>query len=115
MRGLWSWFGNLNLRFKLLIFALFLSLVPIIVISWLLDKSASEAVIEGFKNRVQAVRQSRVAHVTDWFNEVGKDAKYLASTRRVAEALQSLAPLFKELGESGAAYGYRRFLFRIPF
>jgi len=115
MKGLWSWFGNLNLRFKLLIFALFLSLVPILFISWLLDKSASEAILEGFKNRVQAVRQSRVSHVTDWFNEIGTDAKYLASTRRVAEALQSLAPLFKELGESGARTAIGDFYSESPF
>ncbi|QTA92615.1 methyl-accepting chemotaxis protein [Desulfonema magnum] len=102
MKGLWSWFGNLNLKFKLLIFALLLSLVPIIVVTYLLNSSSAEAITEGFKNRVQAIRDSRVAHISDWFEQMGTEARYLAGTRRVADAAQKLAPLFRELGETGA-------------
>lgn len=102
MKGLWSWFGNLRLRFKLLVFALLLSLVPIIIISYFLNRASEEAIIGGFKNRVEAVRQSRFAHVSDWFKGLEHDAKYLSGTRRVIEGVQKLAPLFKELGESGA-------------
>jgi len=103
MKGsLWSWFGNLGLRAKLVIFALVLSLVPIIIIASLQDITARDAILEGFQNRILAVRQSRAQHIQDWFESLGNNARYLAGTRRIVSGVGELTPLFRELGESGA-------------
>ncbi len=112
---IWSWFTNLKLRYKLIIFALILSLIPIGVISYLLEKTASKTIIEMMKIRTAAISKARVGRLTDWFEAHAVDAKYLAITRRVHDHLAALSPLFKELGESGAKNALREGAKDSPF
>ncbi|OQX25585.1 MAG: hypothetical protein BWK80_14825 [Desulfobacteraceae bacterium IS3] len=112
---IWSWFTNLKLRYKLMIFALILSLIPIGVISYLLEKTASKTIIEMMKIRTSAISKARVGRLTDWFESHALDAKYLAVTRRVHDHLAALSPLFKELGETGAKAAFREAAKDSPF
>ncbi len=102
MKSLWSWFGNLRLMFKLLIFALFLSLIPIAIVAYLMDSAAKDAIIQNHMNQVEGIRKSRVTQVTAWFESIQHDLKYMAGNRLVTDDAPRAAALFREVGESGA-------------
>ncbi|OQY57835.1 MAG: hypothetical protein B6245_15025 [Desulfobacteraceae bacterium 4572_88] len=102
MKSLWSWFANLRLMFKLFIFALFLSLIPIAIVAYLMDSAAKDAIIQNNMRQVEGIRKARVTQVTAWFESIQHDLKYMAGNRLITDDAPRAATLFREVGESGA-------------
>ncbi len=102
---IWSWFGNLKLKFKLLVFGLIISLVPVIVIAVMLTWAAEDTIIENYKNALTGIRESRASQLAMWFQALEEDSVYLSGTRRAGDAMVRLSSLFKDVGPEGARSG----------
>jgi len=102
---IWSWFGNLKLKFKLLVFGLIISLVPVIVIAVMLTWAAEDTIIENYKNALAGIRESRASQLAMWFQALEEDSVYLSGTRRAGDAMVRLSSLFKDVGPEGARSG----------
>ncbi len=102
MKGLWSWFGNLKLKFKFLIFGLVISLAPVIGISAIFYQQTKDVIIEDHKNALTGIRGSRASQLHTLFQATEKNVTYLASTRRATSAVVKMAPLYREVGSESA-------------
>ncbi len=102
---IWSWFGNLKLKFKLLVFGLIISLVPVIVIAVMLTWAAEDTIIENYKNALTGIRESRASQLAMWFQALEEDSVYLSGTQRAGDAMVRLSSLFKDVGPEGARSG----------
>ena len=97
------WFFNLSLRWKLLIFALFISMIPIGVVGYFADDTAEKALVKEAESKMIAVRSSRAQQLTDWFTERSKNLVYNSRRPVVAQALEAVEMTFQALGDNQRA------------
>ena len=94
------WFFNLSLRWKLLIFALFISMIPIGVVGYFADDAAEKALAKEAESKLIAVRSSRAQQLTDWFTERSKNLVYNSRRPVVAQALEAVEMTFMALADN---------------
>lgn len=99
---LWSWFGNLSIKFKLVMVTLVVSIIPILIIGYLLEKSSTNEILKEYKISLQAISQNRIAHLNEWFKQQGNHLKFQSNLSKTIEEFRELGPMFKELGEAKA-------------
>ncbi len=94
------WFLDLSLRWKLLLFALFISMVPIVVVGYFANDVANEALIAEAENKLIAVRSSRADQIETWYVERSKNLVRNAKRAVVAQSLQAVETAFGSIGGS---------------
>ncbi|CAN2041177.1 methyl-accepting chemotaxis protein [Candidatus Magnetomoraceae bacterium gMMP-15] len=100
-RSLLTWFFSIKLKFKLLIFALIIGLGPVIIISMLTDRAATETIIENYFESLEGIRSSRAAQILTWFEKRKGELSYLASTKKIINDLKTIGSSFKTMGAKG--------------
>ena len=94
------WFFNLSLRWKLLIFALFISMVPIGFVGYYADSASEEALTKEAENKLIAVRSSRAQQLEEWFIERSRNIVYNSRRPVVAQALEAVEMTFMALADN---------------
>ncbi len=94
------WFLDLSLRWKLLLFALFISMIPIAVVGYFANNVAEEALIAEAQNKLLAVRSSRAEQIQTWYLERSKNLIRNSKRAVVGQSLQALEEAFETLAGS---------------
>src|SRR6056297_1584280 len=95
---------GLSFTYKLIIIFLAISLIPLLIVSFLSIYNARDGLEEEAFNKLNSVKEIKTNQITDFFNERLADVDVLSESMNAKRAMKNLNGPFKSFGLNSNTY-----------